>query len=142
MRSLPFLAIGVMAILCGCATQAHIRADYIRATLPYESAALVKSAERMRRANPDVTAGEMSSVDQLIIEDALRLHICLSDPHISEKDKSYARNVLPMVVAYIATNNVGAGFKSGVEYEMLPGDFMFPPRMKIRDILDELIYNR
>jgi len=96
----------------------------------------------MRRANPDVTAGEMSSVDQLIIEDALRLHICLSDPHISEKDKSYARNVLPMVVAYIATNNVGAGFKSGVEYEMLPGDFMFPPRMKIRDILDELIYNR
>jgi hypothetical protein len=81
-------------------------------------------------------------VDQIIIEEALRLHICLSDPHISEKDKRYARNVLPLVVTYIATNNVGAGFQSGVEYEMLPDDFMFPPRMKIRDILDELIQNQ
>jgi len=139
MRIIAHLAIGSIVILCGCATQTHIRADYIRATLPYESAVLVKSAEKTRRANPDVEAGTTALLDQLIIEDALRLDICLSDPHVSEKDKSYARKVLPLVVAYIATNSVGSGFQPGVEYEMLPDDFMFPQRMKIRDVLDELI---
>jgi hypothetical protein len=102
----------------------------------------VKSAERIRRAKPNVPVGTMTPLDQLIIECAMRVDICLSDPHISEKDKSYARNVLPMVVNYIATNNVGEGFKPGVEYEMLPGDFMLPPHMKIRDILDGLIHSR
>jgi hypothetical protein len=116
-----------------------MRADYLRATLPYETAVLVKGAERIRRGCPDVMAATIAGVDQLIIEHALRLHVCLSDPRIPEKDKKYARDVLPLVVEYIVTNKVGMGAKAGKEYKMLPDDFMFPPKMRIRDVLDELV---
>ena len=142
MRTLPLFAIALMLLASGCSSQSRVRADYVRATLPYETAVLVKGAERIRRGYPDVTAARMAGVDQIIIEHALRLHICLSDPSIPEKDKSYGRNVLPLVVGYIATNDVGRGFEAGKEYEMLPQDFMFPPKMKIRDVLDELIQHK
>jgi hypothetical protein len=142
MRAFRYLAIGYMIFFCGCASRTRLRADYVRATLPYESAVLLKSAEKIRRDDPAVSSRTMAPLDQLIIEDALRLHICLSDPHIPEKDKSYGRNVLPSVVTYIATNHVGAGFKSGVDYDMLPNDSIFPPQMKIRDVLDELILDQ
>jgi|SRR5947209_7107136 len=142
MRDLPYLVVASMMLVSGCSSPSRVRADYVRATLPYEAAVLVRGAERIRRGYPDVSAARMAGLDQLIIEGALRLHICLSDSHIPEKDKSYARNVLPLVVGYLATNDVGRGFESGKEYEMLPDDFMFPPKMKIRDILDELIQNK
>jgi hypothetical protein len=142
MRVLSYLVAVLMILISGCSSPSHVRADYVRATLPYEAAVLVKGAERIRRGYPDITTSRMAVVDQLIIEDALRLHICLSDPNIAEKDKSYARNVLPLVIGYIATNDVGRGFDVGKEYEMLPHDFMFPPKMKIRDVLDELIHQR
>ena len=142
MRTLPYFLASAIALLCGCQRQSSARAEYVRATLPYETAVLVKGAERFRRAKPDVSVHDMELVDQIIIEHALRLHICLSDPDISEKDKEYARNVLPLTVSYIATNKTAAGFQSGVEYEMLSKDFMFPPRMKIRDVIDELIQNK
>ncbi len=128
-------------MLCGCVSQSSIRANFVRATLPYESAVLVKGAERIRRAKTDGTTGSLLGVDQLIIEHALRLHICLSDPNIPEKDKSYARKVMPIVVSYIATNNSGTGYERGKEYDLLPGDFLLPSRMKVRDVLDELIQN-
>ena len=119
-----------------------MRADYVRATLPYETAALVKGAERIRRDCPNVAAATIAGVDQLIMEHALRLHLCLSDTRVSERDKRYARDVLPLVVAYIATNNVGMSAKARKEYEMLPDDFIFPRKIKIRDVLDELIQKR
>jgi hypothetical protein len=142
MRALSYLLLGQMILVCGCTSQKQVRVDYVRTTLPYEASVLVKGAERIRRDKPDISATSMDLVDQLIIEYALRLDICLSDPRISEEDKSYARDVLPRVVAYIARNNVGAGYELGKDYEMLPNDFMFPSKMKIRDVLDELIRDK
>jgi hypothetical protein len=138
MRTLLCIVV-LVALACGCTSQSRLRGAYVRATLPYETANLVVGANRIRRDYPDVTASGMAPVEQLIVEHALRLHICLSDPHIPEKDKAYGRNVLPLAVGYIATNHVGMGFEIGKEYEMLPGDFMFPSKMKIRDVIDELI---
>jgi len=147
MRIAAYIAVAFSSLLCGCASQSHSRADYVRATLPYESAMLVKSAEQIRRGCPDISSDRLGllglfKIEQLILDDALRLHICLSDPRISEQDKSYGRDVLPLVVSYISTNNIGREYKSGKEYEMLPDDFIFPPKMKIRDVLDELIQER
>jgi hypothetical protein len=140
MRALFLLICCVTILISGCDSQTKTRADYIRATLPYEAKDLVVGAQRIRRMYPDVSDSTMASVDQQIIEHLLRLYVCLSDPHISEKDKKYAREVLPAIVAYVAKYDIhDDGFRPGVEYDMLPGDFVLPPKMKIRDVLDELI---
>jgi hypothetical protein len=60
---------------------ANVAKRYIRATLPYDSALLVRSATRVRREHPD--SKEIVLLDQAILEHLLRLHICLLDQEIT-----------------------------------------------------------
>lgn len=137
--SLHVLFCCVIGLAVGCASHSKSRVAYVRASLPYDSAVLVSAATQLRRENPDLK--QIIRLDQAVLEHLLRLHVCLSDPQISEKDKTYARNVYPKVVAYAAAHDLAAGFERGKVYDMLPGDILLPPHMAVRDIVDELVKN-
>ena len=138
MRTVLQVLLGCVAMLAaGCASHSASRADYARATLPYDSAVLVSAATQLRRENPD--SKQIVRLDQAVIEHLLRLSVCLSDPRIPEKDKAYARQVFPKVAAYAAAHDLASGFERGKEYDMLPGDLILPAQMMVRDLVDGII---
>jgi hypothetical protein len=138
MRTVLHVLLGCVAMLAvGCASHSASRADYVRATLPYDSAVLVSAATHLRQENPE--SRQIVRLDQAVLEHLLRLHVCLSDPRIPEKDKAYAREVLPRVAAYTAAHDLASGFERGKEYDMLPGDLVLPAHMMVRDVVDGII---
>jgi hypothetical protein len=139
LKSLRLCRACVLAfVLCtGCASPTSPRDAYIRATLPYDAALLVRSATRMRRDHPD--SKEVVLLDQTILEHLLRLHICLLDPEIPDSHKSYARDVMPLVAAYAREHRIADAFQAGREYDMLPEDLVLPRRLAIRDLFEQIM---
>jgi hypothetical protein len=138
MRHLTYTtAILATVTLLGCGPHATPRAAYVRATLPYDAYCLVSAASQLRKENPD--SKQIIRLHQAVLEHLLRLEICLNDPQIPDSDKKYARDVFPKVIAYAATNKIAVVFEPGKQYDMLPNDFVLPPHMAIRDVVDEII---
>jgi hypothetical protein len=141
MKFIHFLLATTIVILsvipCRAADQVS-HADYVRATLPYDTACLL-SALRFAHQGTQGNSNCIGSLEQNLLEDLLRLKISLEDPSISDADKKYARDVMPKVLAYARIHDIAKGYKSGKVYEMLPDDIVLPNTMKIRDIYEQII---
>ena len=127
-------------LLAGCDSQSSRRADYVRATLPYDATIVVTAAATLRQENPNSKA--LGALDEAVRMDILRLQVCLSDPGVPEKDKKFARTVYEKLVSYAKEHDVAVGYRSGHEYITLPDDIALPHRMVIRDAIDGAIKNR
>ena len=113
------------------------RRSYIKATLPYDASCTCAALVNVRKATNDERA--TSLLEQTLLEDLLRLHVCLTDRHISEADKRYARAVMPKIIAYVKTHPLAQGYVPGKKYTMLPEDLILPSQMVIRDVYDSII---
>jgi hypothetical protein len=138
MRSFTHLvALFLAVVTAGCGSQARRRADYLRATLPYDATMAVSAAVVLRQENPNSKA--LGFLDEAICFDLLRLKICLSDPDVPEKDKTFARHAFQKLTTYAALYDVAKGFKPGHVYPTPAGDLALPPRIAIRDAVEEVI---
>jgi hypothetical protein len=139
MRTISYLLpICCCAIAVGCGpSQARKRADYVRATLPYDATMLVQAAETLRHENPNSKA--LGWLDQALRVDLLRFQVCLADPAVPAKDKVFARGVYQQVLAYARKHDVAVGYEPGHEYIVVPQDVALPDRMHVRDIVNSAI---
>jgi hypothetical protein len=103
---------------------------------------LVVTATHFRKETPPPNGREYKRglllLDGLILDDLLRLQICISDQHIPDKDKQYARDVFPKILAYATAHDIAAAYEPGHEYKMLPNDMILPKEMAIRDVFDKI----
>lgn len=125
-----------LAVGCG-SSQASRRADYLRATLPYDATILVDAAVTLRNEKTDSKA--LRLIDEAIRVDILRFQVCLADPTVPENDKKFARTVYQKLVSYASEHDVAVGYERGKKYEVLPNDVVLPDEMVVRDAIDQAI---
>jgi len=136
-----FLVFCCCTMAVGCASsQARRRADYIRATLPYDATMLVNAAVALRNENPDSKA--LGWLDEALRVDILRFQVCLADPGVPEKDKTFARTVYQKLISYASEHDVTVGYELGHLYTVLPNDVALPRQMVVRDAIDQAIQNQ
>ena len=126
----------LLAVGCG-PSPANRRADYVRATLPYDATMLIHAAETLRQENPNSKA--LGWLDEALRVDLLRFQVCLADPAVPAKDKVFARGVYQQLLSYASKHDVAAGYEPGHEYIVVPDDVALPDRMNVRDIINNAV---
>jgi hypothetical protein len=140
MRTSPYLlSLVACALVVGCGrSEARRRAEYVHATLPFDATMVVSAATALREENPNSKA--LGFLDEAVRVDLLRLQVCLADPAVPEKDKTFARGVYQKLVSYAAQHDVAVGYQPGHVYTNVPfDDIALPHEMVIRDAIDEAI---
>lgn len=138
MRTLLYLLVCCCSLTVGCGpSEARKRADYVRATLPYDATMLINAAAILRQENTNSKA--LGWLDEALRVDLLRFQVCLEDPGVPEEDKKFARGVYQQLLAYARAHDVAVGYQPAHEYIVVSGDVALSHKMFVRDAIDRAI---